>query len=483
MSTASKPQLKHSLTEGPIWKALVRLSVPIIAANILQVGYQLTDTFWVGRISAQAVAAVSLCFPINFLCISLGGGLPIAGTVLIAQFRGKGDDRAVNHVAGQTLLLCLAVALVLATVGFVFSNPIIRFMGAAPDVLPDGVRFLQVTFLGFIFVFGFFAYQALMRGLGTVYPPMFIVLATVILNFILDPFFIFGFGPVPAMGVAGAAMATLCTQAVATFIGLYLLTRKQTGIHLHLSDFRPDWKIIGTLVKVGAPASIEQSTQALGMTLMMLLVSTFGTNPVAAYGIGTRVLSCAIIPAMGLSIATSTLVGQNIGANRMKRAVQTCNISCAIIFGVLVTASLIFYFAAQPVTEFFIPKGGEAIDESVVFIRIISVSFGFIGLQQVLTGTLRGAGDTFAPMLLAIISLWVLRFPLAYVLSKHTQMGAAGIWWAVTISIIASAVLAFIYYLRGTWKQRRLLDDVQADTAKLEDSAERQMAMEEGLPF
>ena len=163
----------------------MRLSVPIILANILQTAYQLTDTFWVGRLSAQAVAAVSLCFPITFLCVSLGGGLPIAGTVLIAQFRGKGDERGVSHVAGQTLLMSLVVAAILAAIGFHFATPIMRFMGADAEVLPDAVRFLQVTFLGFVFVFGFFAYQALVRGLGTVYPPMFIVLGTVILNFAL----------------------------------------------------------------------------------------------------------------------------------------------------------------------------------------------------------------------------------------------------------------------------------------------------------
>ncbi|HZZ29566.1 MAG TPA: MATE family efflux transporter [Pirellulales bacterium] len=474
------PHSKKSLTEGPIWIALVRLSVPIILSNILQSAYQLTDTFWVGRLKtgAAAVAAVSLSFPINFLCISLAGGLPIAGTVLIAQFRGKQDERAVSHVAAQTLLLCFAVSVVLAVGGFVLSPSLIRFMGAAPDVLPDAVRFLQVTFLGFVFVFAFFAYQALMRGVGIVYPPMFIVLLTVLLNFILDPFFIFGFGPMPAMGVAGAAMATLCTQALATAIGMALLIRKRSAVHLHWADFRPDWRLMGTLLKIGAPSSVEQSTQALGMTLMMLLVSTFGTDPIAAYGVGSRVLSIVLIPAMGLSLATSTLVGQNIGAGRIDRAEHTNAISCLLSSGALLAAGVFFYFSGRWCSMELMPQAGAAIDESAELIRIVAICFPFLGLQQVLTGTLRGAGDTVAPMLLAIISLWVLRFPLAYVLSKHTQLAANGIWWAVSISIIASAILAGIWFLRGDWKRKRLLDDV-----RLEQSAESQMAMEEGLPF
>src|SRR5205814_10523 len=144
------------LTEGPITRTLIRLSVPIVLANILQTGYQITDTFWVGRLSAEAVAAVSLSFPINFLLIAIGGGLPIAGSVLISQYKGRGDEEAMNHVAAQTLIMVLVVSLVLSTSGYFLSESIMRFMGAAPDVLPDAVRFLRVTFLGFIFVFGFF---------------------------------------------------------------------------------------------------------------------------------------------------------------------------------------------------------------------------------------------------------------------------------------------------------------------------------------
>src|SRR6266446_4928029 len=162
------------LTEGPILTALVRLSVPIVLANLLQTAYHITDTFWVGRLSAEAVAAVSLSFPINFLLIAIGGGLPIAGSVLIAQYKGRGDDMAMNHVAAQTLLMVFFVSLVLSLGGYVCAEPIMRFMGAAPEILDDSVRFLQITFLGFIFVFGFFVYQALMRGLGVVYMPMWI---------------------------------------------------------------------------------------------------------------------------------------------------------------------------------------------------------------------------------------------------------------------------------------------------------------------
>lgn len=465
----------RSLTEGSISRALVRLSLPIIASNLLQTMYQITDAFWVGRISAQAVAAVSLTFPIIFLLISVGGGLPIAGTVLVAQYKGKGDEKAMNHVAAQTLLMVLIVSLVLSGGGYFFAEPIMYFMGAAPDVLPDAIKFLQITFIGFVFVFGYFVYESLMRGLGSVRTPMLIVLATVILNFFLDPLFIFGYGPVPAMGVSGAAMATVCTQAVATIVGFSLLFTGRHGFHLKLKDFKPDWAFMKRAILLGLPASIEQSTRALGFTVMTILVASFGTTIVAAYGIGTRVLSFIIIPAMGFAMATSTLVGQNIGAGKMERAERTNWIGCGISFVVLTVVGTLLFFIAEPFARFFVPQGGDVIGESATVIRILAFTFGSIGLQMVMVGTMRGAGDTKSAMILAIVSQWVIQFPLMYILSKHTPLADQGIWWSLAIANLITLVITVIWFMQGGWKKRRLLD-----TMKLQRKVEEEVLLDEG---
>jgi putative MATE family efflux protein len=464
------------LTEGSISRSLFRLAIPIIISNMLQTAYQVVDTFWVGRLSAQAVAAVSFCFPISFLLIALGGGLPIAGTVLAAQYTGRGDDDAMNHVAAQTLLMVFLVSLVLAAIGYTTATPIMRLMGAAPEVLPDAVRFFQIAVLGFIFVFMFFAYQALMRGRGVVYPPMFIVFITVLINFALDPLLIFGWGPLPRMGVAGSAMATLCTQALAATIGLTLMVRGRHGIHLKWPDLRPDFGMMRQIFRIGFPSSIEQSTQAIGMTVMTMLVAGFGTVAVAAYGIGVRVMSCAIVPAIGLAVATSTLVGQNIGADQLHRAERTNLVSCSVAFISLTFAGLLTFFGAAAIARFFIPQGGPVIDQSAVFIRAIALTFGFIGLQQVLTGSLRGAGDTVAPMVLAMISLWMLRFPLAYVLSAHTALHVRGIWYAFPVTTVLSAGMAGYWFLWGGWRDRRLLDEIE-----FQEQVREEAAIEEGV--
>jgi len=470
--------IPSALTEGPIASTLLRLAIPIIGANLLQVGYQVTDTFWVGRLNAQAVAAVALCFPINVLMIAIGGGLPIAATVLIAQYKGRGQQEAMGHVAAQALFMVLGMALLLAAVGYLLAEPILRLMGAPPDVLPDAVRFLKINFLGFVFVFGFFVYQSLMRGLGTVYPPLFIVLLTVLLNLGLDPLFIFGFGPIPAMGVTGAAVATVCTQALATAIGFSLLLAGRHEIRLRWHNFKPDFPLIARAFRLGLPTSLEQSSRTLGMTMMTTLAAAFGTTAIGAYGTGTRVLACVIIPSLGLSWAVSMLVAQNIGAGRIDRAERTSQIGAALAFlGLLIPGTFLFIFA-RPFAQFFIPQAGrETIDLCTAFIRTMAFTFGFIGVQQVIAGTLRGAGNTLAAMMLAITTQWVFQFPLAYLLSHKTKLGVSGIFLAVAIANVCSSIVAILWYLRGDWKKPAIIDEIQ-----LQQRVDAEIAVDEGLP-
>lgn len=448
-----------SLTEGSIPKALVRIAVPIVLSSILQTMYQIIDTFWVGRLSADAVAAVSLTFPINFLLIALGGGLPIAGTVLIAQYKGRNDEKAMNHVAAQTFLMVFAVSIVMSVLGYAFSEQIMRLMGTPAEILEEASRYLRITFFGFVFVFGYFVFESLMRGLGSVKAPMRIVFLTVLMNAVLDPLFIFGWGPVPAWGVSGAALATLCTQAVATFIGFAVLLGGKHGLHLKKEDFRPDFAFMKKAFFIGFPSSIEQSARAFGFTIMTALVAAFGTVTLAAYGIGIRALTFIIIPAMGLSIATSALVGQNIGAGKMDRAVETNRIGSILAVIVLTVAGALLYIVARPLSAAFIPEGGDAIDQSAQFIRILAPTFGLIGWQMVLTGTMRGAGDTKASMILTIIGQYAVQFPLAYLFSVTLSMGSVGIWWSFAAANVITTVVVVLWYMRGTWKTKNILDD------------------------
>jgi putative MATE family efflux protein len=445
---------KRKYTEGGIFTSLFHLAVPIILANILQTAYQLIDTFWLGRLGANAVAAVSISFPLLFLVLSLGSGLTLAGTVLVSQYYGAEDQKRVDFNSSQTISLIFFISLFLSVLSYFAAAPLMRLIGAGPEILEDSVSYFQVSSIGFVFLFMFFSFQSLMRGIGNVMLPVYIVLFTVFLNLILDPLFIYGFSPIPGYGVAGAAVASIITQALSAAIGLWILFRGRSGIRIHFNQMKPHLSTLKRIVNLGIPASIEQSTRALGMTFMVVLVTGFGSEVVAAYGIGARILSFIIIPALGLAIATTSLVGQNIGAIKIKRAEKVANLSSQIAFFGLTGMGILMFFFAVPITAFFIPNDPDVINDAAYFIKIMAPSFGLLGVQQVLNGVFNGAGFTKASMLISILNLWIIRFPVAFMLSHKTDLSYEGIWWAFPISNLIAALAAFIYFKQGYWKLR-----------------------------
>ncbi len=446
------------LTEGSISKSLITLAIPIILANILQTAYQLTDAFWVGRLGNAAVAAISISFPFLFFIIALGGGLAMAGTILVAQYRGQGNRKKIDHISSQTVLVVFIISLILTAVGYYLTPYFVSLMHVAPEVAQKAISYLQISFLGTIFLFTFMVFQSLLRGVGEVKIPMYIVLGTVLLNLLLDPIFIFGYHSIPAFGVAGAALATVGTQGLAALIGTILLLRGRHQLRVYFKDLKPDLNLIKKMFKIGFPASIQQSSRALGIALITFLVASFGTVITAAYGIGVRVLSFVIIPAVGLSMATSTLVGQNIGAKKIDRAEKIAKLSTLIAFITLTLVGIIIFIFAKPIAAFFIPGEIVTIQISTLFIKIMALTFGFLGIQQVLNGVFRGSGNTLVSMGLSLISLWLLRLPIAYFLSKFTFLHEEGIWLAFAIANIVGAIISIIWFRRGKWKDKKIID-------------------------
>ncbi|WP_343509635.1 MATE family efflux transporter [Algoriphagus sp. SE2] len=449
-------QKNQILLEGKILNSLTSLAWPIIMANILQTAYQLIDTFWLGRLGANAVAAVSISFPILFFILSLGAGLTLAGTVFVSQYKGAGDQKMINFSASQTFIVVFLVSILLAIIGFLGANPLMNLIGAGPEILTDSVTYFQVSSWGFVFLFMFFLFQSLMRGIGDVMLPMYIVLGTVFLNLVLDPLFIFGYGSIPGYGVAGAAIASVITQGLSAVVGITILFVGKRGIQISLPEMIPQWGWVKRLFSLGIPSSLEQSSRAAAMTLMVMLVTSFGSEVVAAYGIGARILSLVIVPALGFAIATTTLVGQNIGAAKIKRAEKIGDLSSKIAFFGLSAIGLVLFAFAETLTRFFVPNDPQVIQDGAKFIRIMAPSFGLLGVQQVLNGLFNGARFTKASMLISVFSMWVIRFPVAFILSSNTELGFEGIWWAFPISNFVAATVAFIYYKTGHWKLRTI---------------------------
>lgn len=446
----------QGILEGNILNSLVSLAWPIIMANILQTAYQLIDTFWLGRLGSNAVAAVSISFPILFLILSLGAGLTLAGTVFVSQYKGAGDQKMVNFSSSQTVMVVFLISIILGIIGYIAASPLMSLIGAGPEILNDSVTYFQVSSWGFVFLFMFFVFQSLMRGIGNVLLPMYIVLGTVFLNLVLDPLFIFGYGSIPGYGVAGAAVASIITQGLSAVAGISILFVGKRGIKINLKDMKPQWEWVKRLFGLGIPSSLEQSSRAAAMTVMVMLVTSFGSEVVAAYGIGARILSLVIVPALGFSIATTTLVGQNIGAAKIKRAEKIGDLSCKIAFFGLTAIGLLLFVFAEDLTRFFVPDDPQVIHDGARFIRIMAPSFGLLGVQQVLNGLFNGARFTQASMLISVFSMWVVRFPVGFMLSSKTVLTFEGIWWAFPISNLIAAAVAFIYYKTGHWKLRTL---------------------------
>lgn len=447
---------QRKLTEGSILSSLVRLALPIILANILHTTYQLIDTFWLGRLSANAVASVSISFPILFLVLSLGGGLTLGGSVIVAQYFGAENKKKVDYSSSQTVFVIFVISIFLAILAFLLAEPMMVLIGAEPPILQDSVDYFQVSSFGFIFLFMFFVFQSLMRGIGDAMLPMYVVLITVLLNLILDPLFIFGYGSFPGFGVKGAAYASIITQAISAIIGLGILFNGKRGIKIRLSEMKFDWKWTKRLFRIGIPTSLDQSTRAAAMTVIIVLVTGFGSEVVAAYGIGVRILSLIVIPALGFAMATTTLVGQNIGARQIKRAEKVGELSAKIAMYGLTSIGLLLFLFAEPVTAFFVPNDPQVIQDGALFIKIMAPSFGILGVQQVLNGVFNGAGFTQASLLISIFNLWIIRFPLAFLLSENTELGEVGLWWAFPISNLLGGLVAFIYFKMGYWKVRTI---------------------------
>lgn len=461
--------LKISLNWSII-KGLLILALPILAGNLLQSSYQFVDAYWVGKVGKEAVAAVSVSGPITFLIVALGTGFAMAGTILVAQYAGAGKKELVNHSAAQTLLLVVAISLLLSIIGFFAAEWILQSMGVAPEVMHYALPYLQTTFCSLIFTFIFSMFQSILRGVGEVNIPLYIILGTVLLNFVIDPMFILWFGPIPSMGPQGAAIATFLTQGISAGTGLWILFRGKYGIKLNRSDFKPDFWFIKKAFNLGFPSSLEMSVRALGFVLLTKLITSFGTDVLAAYGAGSNVNQFISIPLMGLSIATSTMIGQNLWARQLDRAQEIAKISALISFGALSALWVLVYLFAPQLIQIFID--GNNVNQEVIqiwsnFLKILALSLGFLWLQFSFTGVFRAAGNTVMAMVLGIISRFVLVIPLAYWLSKQTSLWVDGIWRSFPITTISMSIICFVIYKRWKRKEQNLTQDsVQTKTHK-----------------
>ncbi len=442
---------------GPITPALLRLAWPVMLSNLFQTVYNLVDTLWLGRLGKVAIAAPTISWPLVFLMISLGAGVTIAGTALVAQYTGAKRHEEANHAAGQVFSFTAILAVLFAAGGAVAAHPLMVLMGAGPDLLPVASGYLRIIYAGIPAMFGMFIVTALLNGIGDTVTPMKLMGVSVGLNIILDPLLIFGWGPFPDWGVAGAAYATVISRGLIAVYGLWLLFSGRVGLHLRLRHLRLQAETVRQIVMIGAPASLGQSGTAVGFSIMTGILARFGTAVVSAFGIGNRVISIALMPAMGLGQATATMVGQNLGAKSPGRAAQVAWIGMGISTGFLVLAGAAAVFLRASLVHIFI-SDPQVIALGAQMFAIVGIAFPFMGIIQVVIGTYQGAGHTVYSMAFSLFRLWALRIPLVYLLGFTLGMGPNGVWWAMFWSNLGASVVALSFFLTGNWKHRVIKD-------------------------
>jgi len=466
------------LTSGPIGKPLLYLSFPIVITNLLQVAYNLADTFWLGQYSTTALAAISFAFPMIFLLISLGMGLSVAGSVLVAQHTGAEEHAEAEYAASQTLTFAVAGSVLLGTVGYFFVEDFLRLLGASGEVLPGATGYLQVVSLGLTTMFGFFVFISLMRGAGDTITPMLVMLGTVVLNIVIDPFLIFGWGPFPELGVVGAAVATIFSRGLAFAVGIAIMLRGDRGIQINPRDMIPDVGYLKKLLAIGVPASIEGTGRALSVNAMLFIVGTFSVTVVAAFGVGIRVFSLVFMPAIAMDRGVETMTGQNLGAERPDRAATANHFAAKVSFVLLSVLGVVTIFAAPAVVSVF-SDDPEVVRVGAEFLQWVAPTFGFIGIVRAYSGGFRGSGKTLTAAALAVTMLGVVRLPVAWVMSRPVSVPAwaadplfavsatlggavvdgfafslaeQGIWLSFAVSNVVAAALAVAWFTRGTWR-------------------------------
>ena len=505
-----KGQEELELTEGGILKPLVYLSLPIVITNLLQTAYNLADTFWLGRYSTEALAAISFGFPMVFLLISLGMGLSVAGSVLVAQHTGAGETDQAQYAASQTVTFALGGSLLLGLVSYPLIEGFLAFLGASPEVLPGATAYMEVIALGLPFMFGFFVFISLMRGAGDTITPMVVMFGTVVVNVILDPFLIFGFEANPlfemlglvglqtelfaateftGMGIEGAAIATIFSRSLAMVVGLGIMLSGSRGIQINLVDMTPDFDYLKKILAIGVPASIEGTGRALSINALLIVVGLFSTSVVAAFGIGTRVLSVIFLPAIAVARGVETMSGQNIGAGNYDRAEAANYLAAKGLFAVLGVMGIVIFLVPEPIVGVF-TNDPAVIEEGSTLLRYVSLSFGFTGVMRAFSGGFRGAGKTLVAAGIALLTLGGIRLPVAYVASQYRLpipyadliYGVEGIWTAFFVSNVAGALIAWFWFRRGTWREGDVrgppdavdqsTEPAETDTETLETSAD-----------
>lgn len=440
------------LTVGSVPRLLLAFALPMLLGNLLNTGYSIINTIWVGNIlGGNAVGATAASFPIIFMLIALASGATMATTILISQYFGAKNFTMVRKVVNTSFAVSLLLAIILTIVGILASDTLLRLMRTPPEIFSLASPYLKISFAGVVFFYFSFLLSSILRGIGdTVTPLLFLVVATV-LNAVLDPLLIIGIYPFPKLGLNGAAIASVIAQIVAVVLGMIYLNRKNPIVAFKPRELEFDRSIIMLIAKIGFPSMIQQTLVSVGAAFITSFVNGFGATAIAAFGAASRVDSLAMMPSMSMAVAASSLSGQNLGAGKPERINQVFK------WGILMNLAMVSvvvgfaFFFPRLILSVFI-HDPAIIEIGVHYLRIVAPGYLFFAVMFVSNGIINGSGRTMVTMFITLFALWLFRVPLAAMLS-HTALGLRGIWLAMTIGFCVSMFMSLGYYFSGKWKK------------------------------
>jgi putative MATE family efflux protein len=441
------------ILEGNMMKAILSLAIPVVINSFLQTMYNLTDTFWLGKLGTEQLAAINLVTPLQNIILNFGTGITVAGAVLIAQYIGAGDKKSAGSMANQIFACSMVFAVVCATLCFAATPWIVAWLGADGTTFTHSVTFLRVVIWDMPFLYMVNIFSAVHQAQGDTVRPMLLNLGGITLNMIFDPLFLMVF----RMGVGGAALATLLAKAVPAVVAFILLNNPKKDLHLDIRHMKFQADKLGLILKIGLPTAIGGSTMQLGFLLMSKNVYVYGTQAMAAYGIGNKINGLISLPSNGIGSAVATIVGQNMGAAQTDRAQKGYRISMGISVAFLFVGGMILSreFISTAIVSIF-STDPAVIGMASEFLSIMAFWCFTNGVYNSTSGLFQGTGHTEVTMAVDATRLWVFRFATIWVCETIFHMGVRSIWYSVVISNGISSTILFVLYKTGIWRKLRI---------------------------
>lgn len=453
-SLPSNRKLGKDLTVGSIPRHILAYSIPMLIGNLARTSYHIINIIWVGHlVGKDAVGAVGVSFPIIFVLIGIFIGMSLGTMVLVAQYYGAKRYDMVEKVVNNSFLLSLIIGGFFTVTGIFLSDYLLKLMDTPPENFAMASGYLKLNLAGFILLYMDFLIHSILRGIGNTMIPLVFSCISMGMNAIIDPFFIGGFGSFPLNGLNGAAYATLISEAVSLVISIIYLNKKDKMIAFNPKKLIFDRHITSMIFKIGLPSVAQQSLVALSVMFITTFVNAFGSAATNAFGAVGRIDMFVFLPAMSMGMAVSTLTGQNLGANKPERIKDIFKWGNVMTSSITVCLSLIVVFLARPILILFgLGNDANVMDIGIEYMRIVGSCYVFFAIMSVASGVINGAGHTIITMFFTFLSLWAIRVPLAWFLSK-TGLGLRGIWIAISLSFAITMIISLIYYFSGKWKK------------------------------